>query len=602
MTIPRRRQKLRTIQNGLPLGGTYEATLERIKAQGGERARLGIAVLMWISHSRQPLRVDELRHAIAIQIGSDSLDTGDIPSISTLLGCCQGLATVDQGASTVKLIHFTIKEYLCTRRDLFGKAHSMMAESCLTYLNFPSVKSLPADSPPDPRSTTFLEYSSLYWGAHMRVEPSDRAKTYALRLLDRFDSHISAQVLWNSISPEFTTGPTSNNKPFSALHCSSYFGIAEVANALIEMNKWDVNQRDSAGMTPLIWAARYGNEEVVGLLLREKHIQPDQPDTNYGRTALSWAAENGHEGVVRLLLGLQFANPGSAGNRLGKRQRVADRLLGRRYPSPDGLSKSGRTPLAGYGREGKVNLLLGRRDTNPDISSESSRGRLSRATEKGQERMVKLLLGRKDVSPDSSSKSGRTPLSWAAENGHEGIVKLLLGREEVNPDSLSEPIRRSRSWDAVKGHGRMMKERVLGRKDVNPHSSSKCGRTPLSWAAENGHEGIVKLLLGREEVNPNSSSESGRTPLAWAATNGHEEVVKQLLEREDVKPDAPDTEYGQTPLSWAAKNGREGVVKLLLEREDVDPNRSSKSGQTPLALAAQNGHDSVVDLLRARHP
>ena len=86
-----------------------------------------------------------------------------------------------------------------------------------------------------------------------------------------------------------------NDKPFSALPCISYFGMAEVANILIKMNRWDVNETDGAGMTPLIWAARCGHEEIVKLLLRQKHIQPDH--TNSSRTALSWATENGHEGV-----------------------------------------------------------------------------------------------------------------------------------------------------------------------------------------------------------------------------------------------------------------------------------------------------------------
>jgi len=67
------------------------------------------------------------------------------------------------------------------------------------------------------------------------------------------------------------------------------------------------------GVTPLIWAARYGHEEVVRLLLREKNLQPDEVDANNRRTALSWAAGNGHEGVVRLFLARQFINPGSVG-------------------------------------------------------------------------------------------------------------------------------------------------------------------------------------------------------------------------------------------------------------------------------------------------
>jgi len=47
------------------LGGEYEAALRRIKVQGGEETRLGIAVLMWISHSRRPLQVDEICHPMS---------------------------------------------------------------------------------------------------------------------------------------------------------------------------------------------------------------------------------------------------------------------------------------------------------------------------------------------------------------------------------------------------------------------------------------------------------------------------------------------------------------------------------------------------------
>jgi len=161
-TIHRRRQRLSAAKNGLGLGGVYEATLRRIKAQGGDRARLGMAALMWISHSRRPLQVDEICHALAIRIGSNDLDSDDIPAISTLLGCCQGLVTVEKGASTVRLIHFTLQEYLCTHPNLFDRAHSTMAEICLTYLNFQRVKDLSACPSPVTRGPPFLGYSSLY--------------------------------------------------------------------------------------------------------------------------------------------------------------------------------------------------------------------------------------------------------------------------------------------------------------------------------------------------------------------------------------------------------------------------------------------------------
>ena len=527
-TIYRRRQRLREMENGIGLGGAYGEMLGRIKAQGGERARLGMAVLMWISHSRRPLRVDELCQAIAIRTGSSGLDKDEIPAISIWLSCCQGLVIVDKGASTVRLIHFTFQEYLGTHSDLFGKAHATMAETCLTYLNFQHVKDLSAGASSDRRGMPFLEYSSLYWGTHMRMERSDRAKTLALELLGRWDSHTAAKCLWESVQEGLpgSSYPTdkpfpelhctsarddwnsaisaiaelisylpTTDKPFPGLHCVSYLGIADVAATLIRMNRWDVNQRDGAGMTPLIWAARYGHEDVVLLLLQQKHIQPNKRDTDGGLTALSWATRNGHEGVVRLFLGPQFINPGS---------------IGRVWGAP---------------------LVVGQ------------------------------MFGSRYVNPDAPDKCDRTPLSWAAGNGHEGVVKLLLEREGVNPNTPDRDGHRVLSWAAVKGHEGIVKL-LLERKDVNPNTPDRDGHRVLSWAAGKGHEAIVKLLLERKDVNPNTPDRDGHRALSWAAGKGHEGVVKLLLEREDVDPNT-SSKSGQTPLILAAENGHDRVVELL---------------------------------------
>jgi len=170
-TIYRRRQRLSAMKNGLNFGDAYRVAFGRIKAQGGEEARLGMAVLMWISHSRRPLQVEEICHAVAIRIGSNDLNNDDIPTISTLLGYCQGLATIDKDTSTIRLIDFTLQEYLCANPDLFDRPHSTIAETCLTYLNFRHVEDLSTGPPPGSRGTPFLEYSSLYWGTHMRMEP-----------------------------------------------------------------------------------------------------------------------------------------------------------------------------------------------------------------------------------------------------------------------------------------------------------------------------------------------------------------------------------------------------------------------------------------------
>ena len=115
--------------DGLGLGDAYGATLSRIKGQGGERSRLGMATLMWISYAERPLKADELCHALGVEIGSPNFNTDNVPSIGTLLACCHGLVVVDKEASTVRLIHFTLQEYLRAHSELFGTSHSTMAET-----------------------------------------------------------------------------------------------------------------------------------------------------------------------------------------------------------------------------------------------------------------------------------------------------------------------------------------------------------------------------------------------------------------------------------------------------------------------------------------
>ena len=430
-TIHRRREKLGTMTGGLSLGDAYDATIERIKAQKGDRARLGMAALMWISHSERPLNVDEICHALAVEIGSTDINIDNVPSIRTVLGCCQGLATVDGGSSTIRLTHSTLKEYLSSHAGLFDKPHSKIAETCLTYLNFQAIKDLTASTSRDPRGAPFLRYSSLYWGTHMGVELSDDSRYLARDLLDQYDNHISAELLWKSTVLSYLH----SRKPFSALHCISYFGIAELAIDLIKAKRWNVNQRDSAGQTPLIWAARHGREEVVKLLFQQKYTQPDMKDTRYGRTALSWAAGGGNEGVVRLFLGPTFVNPGSIGRRWGGPE-VMSLLLGRKYVNPDRPDNYGQTPLswaAENGCDGVVKLLLEREDVNPDMPDNRGRTPLSWAAENGRDGVVKLLLGREDVDFNMPDSDGQTPLSLASQNRHKQVVELLQARESANP-------------------------------------------------------------------------------------------------------------------------------------------------------------------------
>ena len=384
VTIGQRRKKLEETTRGNGLSDAYTATLTRLKAQKGNKPVLGLKVLMWVSYSERPLQAEELCQALGVEVGFADLDPENVPALRTLLESCLGLVMVEPHKSTLRLVHFTLQEYLSSDLTLFRNPHSTMAEVCLTFLNFERIKDLSPTLFPLPPEMPLLEYASCYWGKHAARGMTENAKVLALSLLDRFDEHISAQLLLLhknrdlGLAPHFPwrKGPVG----FTGLHGVVFHGIVEMVPALLETKKeWDVNATDSMGCTALAWAVIRGHVEVAKMLLERKDVNPDHAGTRSGRTPLSWAAECGNEVMVKMLLERADVNPNTAD------------------------AEDGRTPL-------------------------------SRAAKHGHAEIVKLLLEQGDVPPDQAdTTSGRTPLSWAAEYGNGGIIKMLLEQEDVNP-------------------------------------------------------------------------------------------------------------------------------------------------------------------------
>ena len=438
-------------------------TLERIMTQEEERAKLAMAALTWVCHSERPLQVDELCHALAVEIGERDFDPENVLSIGTLLDCCQGLIIVDAEASIVRLIHFTVQEYLCSHPSLFSRPHSILAETCLTYLNSQQVKNHTPHSFSDHGRMPVLKYSARYWGTHTNRDLSAHARTLALELLNQYEDHISAVSLLDQALPPLYGGVITTSPLFSGLHCASFFGIVELVTVLINSRGYEINQQDGAGRTPLAWAARNGHEKVVKLLLEQENVDPNCPDRD-DTTPLGLAAFNGDQEVVKLLLEQE-------------------------------------------------NFDTHRPDKN-DLTP------LGLAAEKGHEGVVKLLLELENVDPNHPDKNDLTPLGLAALNGHEGVVRLLLEQENVDPNHADVINRTPLGWAAIKGHEGVVKL-LLEREDIDPNLPDMNGYGPLGCAAFAGHEGVVKLLLDRRDVDPNRLDKRGSSPLSYATKEKH---------------------------------------------------------------------------------
>ena len=504
-TKSKRRRALETLPTDLY--DSFRGVITRIReCPNASQAELGMKVLMWLHFAYRPLKLEELQHALAVEKNDIEFDADNIPPRKALLDSCLGLVIVDEGTSTVRFMHYTLEEYFRKYTE-FPNGYSSIAETCLTYLNFGSLRHHCTNHDSLDRKIkeyVFLEYAACYWGTYVKHQDSDDLTRLANMILDHDSGRppCAIQALYLELDHTWRRRGQIVQK-FSGIHVTAYFGLSDKMVYFCSMER-DIELKDERKRTPLSWAAESGHEAVVRLLIARDDIDVNAKD-KYGWTSLSRAAENGHEAVVRLLIARDDID----------------------VNAKDNYGWTSLSWAAENGHEAVVRLLLARDDIDVNAKDNNGWTSLSRAAENGHEAVVRLLIARDDIDVNAKDKYGGTPLSRADENGHEAVVQLLLTRDDV---------------------------------DVNAKDND--GLTYISWAAMNGDEAVVQLLLARDDIDVNVKDNDGLTSLLWAAMNGHEAIVRLLLARDDIDVNAKD-DYDRTPLSMASANGHKSIVQLL---------------------------------------
>jgi ankyrin repeat protein len=563
---------LKRLPRGLEvLDDAYKEAMERIENQITDFRAVAKQVLSWVTWAKRPLTSRELRHALAVEVGTHELDEENLPEIGDVVSVCAGLVIVDKESDIIRLAHYTAQDYFeRTQMSSFPNAQRDIAATCVTYLSFDVFAAgfCPTDEEFEARLRLYplYDYAARNWGDHARAALTEVEKPI-LGLLES-EAKVSAANQAMLASRSYSGYSQRVPRQTTGVHLAAYFGLTGVIMALLK-NIHDSDVKDTYDRTPLSRAAEKGYEAVVRLLL-EKGADVELRDVEYDRPPLSWAAEKGQREVVELLLqqtgvvadskDSSDRTPLSWAAEKGQRE-VVELLLQQTGVVADSKDRNGRTPLlwaAEWGQERVVQLLLRRKDVIADSIDNNGQTSLSRAAERGRLKIVDLLLRQSDVAAESRDSNGRTPLSWAAEKGQREVVELLLRKPGVVADC----------------------------KDNND-------RTPLSWAAEKGQWEVVGILLRRHDVLTDSTDRNGRTPLSWAAETGQEQTMKLLL---DNKADVAATiQGGWTALHYAAKNGHVAVVQMLLDRVDVDA--TSSDGTTALLAALEAGKEEVVNML-----
>lgn len=154
----------------------YGLSIGRIK-QKAESSNLGLRILEWIFHSRRPLRVEELRHALAVRLGK--LEAASFTDYKVkeqvLVDHCEGLVVINSETRVMSFAHPTINDYLEqieVRTRLFPTAQTDISAVCVTYLSFDAFDTgfCLTDEDFEARllEYTFYDYAARNWGHHAR--------------------------------------------------------------------------------------------------------------------------------------------------------------------------------------------------------------------------------------------------------------------------------------------------------------------------------------------------------------------------------------------------------------------------------------------------
>ncbi len=580
------RKALANLPSGLK--ETYRRCLDRIGHQTGYAPK----VLEWVSYAVRPLRIDELREAVAFDLQDQAWNPDKIPNSTSVIGCCANLVVLDATDGCVRFAHPSVKQYLeenQTGEDFPYPTDPEQGEVncgdyCVAYLSFSDFGlqlekihdiRLPFQ-PPDLKAVL----ASGSFGA--------TALSLSKLVTSRSDQKRNPILL--KVGKKLVSKPDEKKYKFLDYAVKNWATQTKMINR--ESAVWNkfvqlaMNPNESWNLHPWIPGGRSLGSHLHGLL--------------------GWAVKENHTPFLDIILGLEYRDElrkvcdlpligGSlsalhVASRLGF-VTVVNRLLGVcRFKTLDGEGCMALHHAAEKDHLEIVKLLSNAKGARVDVLSKLKRTPLWLAAINGHEQIVSFLL-EKHASVKTKDTDGLTPLSVAALNGHEAIVKKLIEKGAKLGDRNND--HRTALFRATEnGHEAIVK--LFIDNEVDLRSRDDYNRTLLFAAAQNGHEAVANLLIDKG-VDPQSRDEQSRTSLFVAAQNGHEAVVNLLIDR-DVDPQFED-DQGPTPLFIAAENGHEAIVKLLIEKDLNSQYEKDHQGRTSLFVAAQNGHEAVVKLL-----
>lgn len=288
------------------LATTYDQTMARINSQKAYFFDLAYHTLSWITNAYRPLKLLELRHAFATELGNTNFDNEGLPGDDDITSCCAGLVVYEPVDSTIRFVHYTTQEYFCNKRNpsWFPGAQLDITRKCLTYLLVDELFQQRRSRDKLLYDYPLISYADCHWGRHAQGEPEcdQEVRSMALRLLKK-EARPSDEFMTNR-QPEDRESPPDPagllRGGSCGLHIAASFGLTVIVSLLLKSGI-PVGQTHDQGQTALHWACRNGHYDTTRFLLEQQADVNGRMEWNPS-TPLSLATAYGHLPIIEFLI------------------------------------------------------------------------------------------------------------------------------------------------------------------------------------------------------------------------------------------------------------------------------------------------------------
>ncbi len=557
----------------------------RFDSHENEETAIAEGVFRWLLCSHVPLETDEFLAAVSFCSGEATELTKD-----TLLNLCFNFVVHDDSVNVFRFAHLSVREYLESKDNYEASLnHATAAFSCLSYLTLPPKR--------NQAPLRKFNYAYFGWAIHSASSGKRRLEGGLHELFRKFLGSIQCPspffVKWSSRIESKLHGPGSTqlpvsrissmrSSPVSPIFAASAWGFSEILEIEVGFEPIILDRQNNSGSTALIISSRYGQQDIVRLLLqnnvnletRSRYASGD------GGTALQIASRSGHTTVVRMLLD-HGAN-------------IDTQMFDKSTPLLEASS---------YGHKDIVQILL---EMGADVNGESPRTALAATCAQGNADIVRLLIS-SGADVNSFDRRYGTALIGAATYGRCIITQLLceaganvnLKLPSLEPGSyLYNKYPSALIAAAARGHIDSVQLLLKSGADVNSALISAADLHNVDWkytsaliaAIRNGHTEIVSLVL-EAGADVNRKSTRFGSVLEAAVETDHKAAVPLLLKK-GAKMVLNDWEK----ITAVIELGNIELVRAIID-SGVDVHAKDSHGWTPYDVAWAHGYKSICDLL-----